>query len=359
MVNCQLRFNLEFAQVTPVFLAMNMQPQLPDNTTPLRTILELISYNREEYEKFDALQIDELFSQIKSNRVNWINVDGLYDTTIIEKIQSHFNLHALLIDDILNEQRPKYEEYDDYLFFTMKMLYSIKNGEIEYEQVSFVLGTNYLITFQEKEGDLFDGFRERIRLDQGKVRKQKADYLMYRLIDIIVDNYYNILDAIGDQIEEIEEGLHENHSEFIFPRIQKLKKELIYLRKALYPLRDAISALAKEKARFNDRGMNRYFADVYDHVVHLIDSLDTYKDLTSSLMDIHINTQNNQLNKVIKVLTIISTIFIPLTFVVGVYGMNFRYMPEIEWVYGYPFVWGIMILMTLIMLGYFRYKKWF
>lgn len=326
---------------------------------PPSVILELISYNREHYERADGVALEELLKKINPDRINWVNVDGLFDTTITEKLQAHFNLHALLIDDVLNDQRPKVEEYDDCLYFTLKMLYSINGENIEYEQISFVLGSHYLISFQEKEGDLFDFFRERIRLDQGRVRKKKADYLLYRLIDIIVDNYYNVLDAIGNQIEEIEENLSENQSEHTFQRIQKLKKELIFLRKAVYPLRDALSKLVKDKSDFIEEENLRYFDDVYDHVVHLLDSLDTYKDLTSSLMDIHINTQNNQLNKVIKVLTIISTIFIPLTFIVGVYGMNFRHFPELEWTFGYPLIWAIMLVLAIGMLVYFRFKKWF
>jgi magnesium transporter len=333
------------------------KPDLPGEPQP--TILELISYNRESYEKIDNAPLHALLEKISPDRVNWINIDGLRDPAITEKIQSHFNLHSLLIDDVLNDQRPKSENYDDCLYFTMKMLYSINGNQIEYEQISFVLGNHYLITFQQKEGDLFDAFRERIRLDQGRVRKKDADYLLYRLIDIIVDNYYTILDSIGDQIEEIEESLGESHSEHTFGKIQRLKKELIYLRKAVYPLRDGLSSLVKDHTEFIEEDNVRFFNDVYDHVVHLIDSLDTYKDLTSSLMDIHMNTLNNQLNKVIKVLTIISTIFIPLTFVVGVYGMNFKYMPEIDWPLGYLMVWILMLMMTGGMIGYFRYKKWF
>lgn len=325
-------------------------------------ILELIRYDESSHDKTENKSIEEILKQIQPGKVNWVNIDGLYNTDIIEKLQNHFNLHALLIDDVLDDQRPKFEEYDDYLFFTLKMLYSINGEHIEYEQISFVLGNNYLISFQQKEGDLFDNLRDRIRLDQGRVRKKKADYLLYRLIDIIVDNYYTVLEAIGDQIESIEEQIESEESQktdLAFYQIQKIKKELIYLRKAVYPLRDAISAMTKDRTTFIQEENIRYFDDVYDHVVHLIDSLDTYKDLTSSLMDIHINTQNNQLNKVIKVLTIISTIFIPLTFIVGVYGMNFRYMPELEWAMGYPTVWIIMILMSVGMLGYFRYKRWF
>ena len=194
---------------------------------------------------------------------------------------------------------------------------------------------------------------------QGRVRKRQADYLLYRLIDIIVDNYYIVLDKIGDLIEEIEETVYEQPSDSSFQKIQSLKKELIYLRKALYPLRDALSKLTRGESDFLREENSRFFADVYDHVIHLIDSLDTYKDLTSGLLDIHINAMNNKLNEVIRVLTVISTIFIPLTFIVGVYGMNFRHMPELEWEYGYYGVWGVMVLVVFAMLGFFRYKKWF
>jgi magnesium transporter len=286
-------------------------------------------------------------------------VDGLSDLSIFEALQSHFNLHTLLIEDIVDDQRPKAEEYDDYLFFTLKMLYRIEGGKIDYEQISFVLGKNYLLSFQEKEGDLFDGFRDRIRLDQGRVRKKKSDYLLYRLIDIIVDSYYNVLDHVGDQIEEIEEGIHSNTSPENFKKIQGLKKELIFLRRAVYPLRDAVGLLIKDENGFIEDGNEHFFTDVYDHLIHVTDTLDTYKDLVSGLMDLHMNTLNTRLNEVMKVLTVISTIFIPLTFIVGVYGMNFDFMPELKWKYGYFIVWGIMIVIVGFMLWFFKRKKWF
>ncbi|MFD1000962.1 magnesium/cobalt transporter CorA [Ohtaekwangia kribbensis] len=338
-----------------------MNPQkTPSTSTPADCeILELISYNRELYDKYTATSVDTVFTHIKKDRVNWINVDGLNNQDIIEKIQSHFCLHSLLIDDVLSDQRPKAEEFDDYLFFTLKMLYRIDGTAIDYEQISFVLGKDYLISFQEKEGDWFDGFRERIRLDQGRVRKKQADYLLYRLIDIIVDNYYNVLDRIGDLIDETEETVYQNPSTRTFTRIQNLKKELIFLRKALFPLRDALSKIVKGESDFVKEENLRFFSDVYEHVIHLTDSLDTYKDLVSSLTDIHINAMNTKMNEVMKVLTVISTIFIPLTFIVGVYGMNFKHMPELDWTWGYYGVWGIMIVMVVGMLAFFRYKKWF
>ncbi|MCD9018558.1 magnesium/cobalt transporter CorA [Parachryseolinea silvisoli] len=324
-----------------------------------REILELISYNRESHDKIDCMPVNELLQQLKPERVNWINVDGLNNQDVIEKIQSHFCLHSLLIDDVLSDQRPKAEEFDDYLFFTMKMLHRIDGTGIYYEQISFVLGKNFLVSFQEKEGDLFDGFRERIRLDLGRVRKRQADYLLYRLIDIIVENYYNVLDKVGDLVEDIEETVYEAPTNQTFHRIQKLKKELIFLRKALYPLRDALGKVIKDESEFVHEENLRFYSDVYDHVVHLIDSVDTYRDLTAGLMDAHINAMNTRMNEVMRVLTVISTIFMPLTFIVGVYGMNFHHMPELSWHWGYYGVWGVMAALVIVMLSFFRYKKWF
>jgi magnesium transporter len=314
---------------------------------------------------YQDLPITELIAHVKLNHVNWINLDGLHEKSIVQKLADHFCLHSLLVEDITSDHQPKAEEYDDFLFLTLKMLYRIDEGKIDYEQISFVLGKDYLLSFQEKEGDLFGLLRDRIRLDQGRVRKKKADYLLYRVVDIIVDNYYNVLDAIGEQIETIEDEIYKNSTETQFKNIQQLKKELIFLRKALYPLRDAMSKILKDESGFIDPVNLRYYADVYDHVVHLIDSLDTYKDLTSGLMDIYINTLNTRMNEVMKVLTVISTIFMPLTFIVGVYGMNFHTdkstwnMPELDSPYGYPIVMGFMLLIVIAMIRYFKFKKWF
>jgi magnesium transporter len=348
---------------------MARKKKLLVNDTPRpsesKVILELIQYNEKEYSKHEDLPILEMIANIKAEQINWVNLDGLHEKSIVQKIGDHFCLHSLLVEDITSDHQPKVEEYDDYLFFTLKMLYRIEDNQIDYEQISFVLGKDYLLSFQEKEGDLFGPLRDRIRLDQGRIRKKKADYLLYRLIDLIVDNYYSVLDAIGLQIETIEEEIYQNSTDQQFKKIQKLKKELIFLRKALYPLRDAMSKLIKDESGFIEESNIRYYADVYDHVVHIIDSLDTYKDLTSGLMDIYINTLNTRMNEVMKVLTVISTIFIPLTFIVGVYGMNFNTeksfwnMPELNWAYGYPAVMGFMLLMVVGMIGYFKHKKWF
>ena len=336
-----------------------MKKEAKKTETEPNIILELIQYDEKDFAGYVNLGIDELLVKQKPELVNWVNLDGLSDTTIINKIAEHYSLHSLLVEDISTDQQPKVEEYDDYLFFSLKMLYRIEKNVIDYEQISFVLGKNFLISFQEKEGDLFGALRDRIRLDQGRIRKQKADYLLYRLIDIIVDNYYVVLDSIGQQIEQIEDDIYKDSTGQEFRKIQRLKKELIYLRKALYPLRDAMSKLVKDDSGFIDSANIRFFSDVYSHVAHLIDSLDTYKDLTSGLMDIYINTLNTRMNEVMKVLTVISTIFIPLTFIVGVYGMNFDFMPELHWEWGYGYVWIGMLLIVIAMIRYFRYKKWF
>jgi len=337
--------------------AKHAQPHV-ERTPPPKVILELITYDREKFHKHVDLSVDELIAEIQPERVNWINLDGLHDSSIIEKLQQHFCLHTLLVDDILNDQRPKAEEYEDYLFVTLKMLYKIDGPTIDYEQISLVLGKGFLISFQEKEGDIFDSFRERIRLDQGRVRKKKEDYLLYRLIDIIVESYYNVLDTVGAQIDEIEDEIQRDVSENTFQKVQALKKELVYLHKALYPLREAMHKLAHDESTFIHEENYKYFSDINDHVVHMIDLLDTYRDLAASLTDFHMNRQNQKLNEVIRVLTIISTIFIPLTFIVGVYGMNFDNLPELHWKNGYYYVWALMLTIAGTMFGWFRYKKW-
>lgn len=322
-------------------------------------ILEMIQYNEQEYGMLADLPVEEMLKQLRPDCVNWINVDGLNDKSIVNSLGDHFNLHPLLIEDIISDHQPKAEEFDDYIFLTMKMLHSIKDGKIHYEQISFVLGKNYLISFQETPGDFFGPFRERIKQGAGRIRKSGPDYLLYRLVDIIVENYYTVFDEVGQQIEKVEEEIHKKPTTHEFLQIQQIKKELIYLRKALYPLRDALKKLVKDESGYIDADNTRYFDDVRDHMLHLMDSLDTYKDLTSSLLDIHINTMNTRLNEVMKVLTMFSTIFMPLTFIVGIYGMNFEHMPEIHTFWGYP---AVMIFMTITVFGmirYFKYKKWF
>jgi magnesium transporter len=327
---------------------------------PTKGILELISYNENSVTMHNDIPIEELLEKCDNRQISWINVDGLTDQDLIQKISKHFELHYLLVEDLLNtDHQPKADEFEDHLFFTLKMLYRIEGQSIDYEHISFVLGKNYLLSFQEKEGDIFDNLRNRIKQDSGIIRKRGADYLLYRLIDAIVDSYYSVLESIGRRVEEIEDNISSNATELDFIEIQKLRKEFIYLRKVVYPLREALNKVIKNEDGFIEERNEKYFSDVYDHVIHLIDSLDTYKDLTSTLMDLYMNTINYRMNEVMKLLTVITTIFIPLSFIAGVYGMNFHNMPELQTQNGYYIVLIAMGVIFIAMIGYFKYKKWF
>ncbi len=332
----------------------------PETRIPEKTIVELISYNEDSFLMEDNKPLIDLLSMCDLDRKNWINIDGLSDRKLIEQVAEKFDLHYLIIEDVMNvDHQPKTDELEDHLFLTMKMFYRFDEEKIDYEHISFVLGKNYLLSFQEKEGDIFSGIRTRIKQDTGIIRKRGTDYLLYRLVDTIVDSYYSVLEKIGEQVESIEENISKNPTVEDFRQIQKIRKEFIYLRRVVYPLREAINKIVKNENGFIDEKNEKYFADVYDHVIHLIDSLDTYKDLTSTMMDLYMNTINYKMNEVMKLLTIITTIFIPLSFIAGIYGMNFDNMPELRWDNGYFGVLTIMGVMFVLMIGYFRYKKWF
>jgi magnesium transporter len=332
----------------------------PDTRISENVIVELISYNNETVLMEENKPVEEILSRCDRNRKNWINVDGLSDRNLVAQVADKFDLHHLLIEDILNvDHQPKTDELEDHLFLTMKMFYRFDEEKIDYEHISFVLGKNYLLSFQEKEGDIFSGIRTRIKQDNGIIRKRGTDYLLYRLVDTIVDSYYSVLEKIGEQVEAIEENISKNPSVEDFQQIQKIRKEFIYLRRVVYPLREAINKIVKNESGFIDENNEKYFADVYDHIIHLIDSLDTYKDLTSTMMDLYMNTINYKMNEVMKLLTIITTIFIPLSFIAGIYGMNFSNMPELRSEYGYFVILGIMGVLFILMILYFRYKKWF
>ncbi len=326
-----------------------------------KSVIELISYNSHEIDDIFSDKAEDILKQIKPENINWLNIDGLHNTPLIEATGNFFNINPMTLEDILNpDQRPKIDDYDDYLYFTLKTLNSLKQNDIIYEQISFVLGKNFLISFQEKEGDLFEGLRHRLKNDpNSKARKRGSDYLFYRLIDTIVDSYYLILENLGDRIEILEDEVYVNPTHKTLKQIQALKKELIYLRKTVYPIREAISKVMKNEHHIIKKETVRFFTDVYDHSIHVIETLETYRDLTTGLMDMYMTSVSNKMNEVMKVLTVIATIFIPLTFIAGVYGMNFEYMPELSWRYGYAGVWAIMLLCLLGMIFYFKRKNWF
>lgn len=322
--------------------------------------ITIIDYNEEQYEEKEVESVEKCKKYKDKPSVTWINVDGIHQVEHIEKIGKSFDLHPLLLEDVVNtEHRPKMDHYKDYIFLVLKMFsYDIQEKEIKAEQVSLILGPNYVISFQERAGDVFDRVRERLRKGKGRIRKQGADYLAYTLIDTVVDEYFVIMENISEVIESLDEELVKEPTAITSQKIHKLKRELIFLRKSVWPLRDMISSLEREGSPLIKESTAVYLRDVYDHSIQAIDTVETFREMISGMLDTYLSSISNRMNEVMKILTIIATIFIPLTFIAGVYGMNFKYMPELEWRYGYFAILGIMLAVVIFMVFYFKKKKW-
>lgn len=322
--------------------------------------ITIIDYDEVRFLEKEAKKIEECFPFKEKPTVTWININGIHDVELIEKIGKHFNIHPLVLEDIVNTgQRPKMEDFEDYIFIVLKMLYyDEKDEEIKAEQISLILGPNFVISFQEKEGDIFDPLRERIRSGKGRIKKMGSDYLAYALIDAVVDNYFTILEKLGEEIEGMEEELVTNPTQETLQAIHNLKRDMIFLRKSVWPLREVVSSLERGESPLIHETTGIYLRDVYDHTIQVIDTIETLRDLLSGMLDIYLSSISNRMNEVMKVLTIIATIFIPLTLVVGIYGMNFAYMPELGWRWGYPLVLLLMVAIGISMLVYFRRKMW-
>lgn len=322
--------------------------------------LELFRYNKDMLEEKKLENPRQCFSEKDFKGVYWVNISGIHDIPIIESIGSVFNIHPLVQEDILNTfHRPKFEESEEYLFLVLKMLvYDPGAKDIISEQVSFVLGSNFLVTFQEQEGDVFNPVRERLRKALGRIRKMGPDFLLYTLMDAVVDNYFLVLEAIGEELEIQEDQLLLNPTPGVLQNVHKLKREMIFLRKAVWPLRELINGIQKTGSKLIKNNTQIYLRDIYDHTIQVIDTVETYRDMVSGLQDLYLSSVSNKMNEVMKVLTIIATIFIPLTFIAGVYGMNFKFMPELKWKIGYFLIWGIMVVIALVMVLYFKRKKW-
>jgi len=322
--------------------------------------IRYIDYDEREFREKEAAKIEECFPFKATPTVTWINIDGLHEVEIIEKLGKQFEFHPLVLEDILStEQRPKYEDFDKYIFVVLKMLYYNQELQaIESEQISILLGENFVITFQERIGDVFEPIRERIRNSKGRIRKMGPDYLAYALVDAIVDSYFAILENVGEKIESMEEDLVSDPTEKTLQQIHAMKREMILLRKAVWPLREVISGVQRSETSVIKESTGVYLRDVYDHTIQIIDTIESFRDMVSGMLDIYMSSISNNMNAVMKVLTIIATIFIPLTFVAGIYGMNFEHMPELKWEWSYAGVWVIMVVITVIMLTYFRRKKW-
>jgi magnesium transporter len=279
---------------------------------------------------------------------------------MLGKLGDCYGFHPLVLEDILNtDQRPKMEDYGEYVYIVLRSLeYNHQKDEIESDQISIILGQNFVFSFQEKEGDTFDPLRERIRTGKGRIKKMGADYLAYTLMDSIVDNYFIILEKQGERIELLEEQLVTSPTPETLQTIHDLKREMIFLRKAVWPLREVVGSLERGESSLVQASTRIYLRDLYDHIIQVIDNVETFRDMIAGILDIYLSSVSNRLNSVMKVLTIIATIFMPLTFLAGIYGMNFKYMPELEWRWGYPLIWAIMLGTGICMLVYFKKKKW-
>lgn len=326
--------------------------------TSERVKITLIEYNETEFFEREFYDLSECMSHTKPGMVKWLNIEGIHKTELIEAIGKQFELHPLTQEDIVHiDQRPKFEEYENYALGIMKM--TTYDGHIHAEQLSLVLSGETVISFQEPfGGDVFDVIRTRIRQAKGRVRKLGSDYLFYCLIDAVVDSYFTILEKIGDSVEEIEEEIMNHENKKSLTKLYELKRELIYLRKQVWPMRDMINNMIRSESDFITDNTHIFLRDLLDHSTRIIDTVETYRDLLSGIMDVYLSNASNRMNEIMKFLTIISSIFIPVTFVVGVYGMNFDYMPELKSPYGYATTWGVMIAIMIGQLIFFKRKKW-
>ena len=325
---------------------------------PEPTKLSLYRFDQQSFEAFRGINA---LSEIDPDKVNWINISGFTDTDTIAVIGEKFGLHPLLLEDILNsEHMPTVEDLDNCLFITLKIL-ELKNGsdELDIHHASFVIGKHYLLSFAEMENQIFQPVIERLENDKGKARVKKADYLAYLLIDRIVDNYYLVLDRLEDNMDAIESQLLKDPSQRLAGEIMMQKKLLIMLRKSVNPFRDEVRKITREESKFVTKDTLKYLNDVYDHLNQIIQTIDNFREMISDMMDLLMANNANRMNSIMTTLTLITSIFIPLTFIVGIYGMNFRYFPEVEWKYGYPIVMSLMLLIGLGMYVYMRHKKWF
>jgi magnesium transporter len=323
--------------------------------------ISVIEYRDDFFHEEVISSLDSCIALKGSGSVKWINIEGIHQTDTLEKLGQCYGFHPLVLEDIMaTDQRPKLEDFGDYLFIVLKMIsYNGRNGGLEIEQVSLILGKNYLISFQEgKEGDVFNPLRERIRTGKGRVRSMGADYLAYTLMDSIVDNYYLAIDRLGDEIEAVEERLVNYPAPETLRKIHKLRKDMIYLRKSVWPLREVVSGLDRLESPLFAKSTAIYLKDVYDHTIRVIETIETYRDMLAVILDVYLSSINNRLNAVMKVLTVIATIFMPLTFIAGVYGMNFKYIPGLEWEWSFPVFILSMVMISGGMLLLFRRKKW-
>ncbi len=321
---------------------------------------EIFDFNADDYRERQGKGIPELKEFENKATVTWLNIIGVEDKKLLQHIGERFQIHPVVLEDIQNTvQRPKIEDYGSFLFFTLRMMrWSEDESEIISEQLSIIVGKGFVISFQEQPGDVFESIRTRIREGKGRVRRQSADYLGYALLDMVIDTYFLIMERLEDIMEDIEEGIVDGEGHKVMEKLRMVRKKFISIRRAVWPLREVMNQIQKQDLQLIESSTRIYFKDLYDHVLRIIDTLELMKETSSALADSYQTELSNDMNSVMKVLTIIATIFIPLTFIAGIYGMNFEHMPELAVPWAYPAVLGAMGGVAIIMLIYFKYKKW-
>ena len=317
-------------------------------------------YDAANFQEKEIKRIEDCLSFQDKTNVTWIRIQGLEEIEIFQKMDTHMGIHPLVLEDILNTgQRPKMEDFEDYIFIVLKLLYyNQQASEMTANQASIILGQNYIISFEEKEEAAFNTIRDRIKNDKGRVRKLGADYLAYCLLDSIVDNYFVVLENLGGNIERLEEDLMLDVPKELTKEVHYLKREVIFLRKLVWPLREVINNLQRDDSKLVKKNTMFFLRDLYDHTIQVIDTIESYRDILSGVHEIDLSNTNKKLNEVLKVLTSMSTIFIPITFIASVYGMNFKHMPELDWPGGYYIALGIMGMLSFTMFIHFKRKKW-
>jgi len=341
---------------------IGLSPGTPIHTGEQRveqTAISLIDYNEAQAHE-RALSPKECARYRNPGTVSWINVDGLHEVPVLEEIAECFSLHALVLEDILDtNQRPKLEDYGEYLYIVLKMLtYDQEARRLGVEQISFVVGQGYVLSFQEAGGDVLDPVRQRIRTGKGKIRRMGSDYLVYALLDAIVDSHFVVLEELGELVEDLEDELVAAPGTGMLQTVHELKRDMVHIRRSVWPLREVVGALERGDCELVTDETRVFVRDLYDHTVQVIETVESLRDVLSGMLDIYLSSISNRMNEVMKVLTIIGTIFMPLTFIVGLYGMNFKQMPELDKPWGYPMVWGVCLVSTGLMVWFFRRRKW-
>ncbi|MDI1230913.1 MAG: magnesium/cobalt transporter CorA [Methylobacter sp.] len=321
--------------------------------------ITVIDYNKSTLTQRTIKSIAELLPYKTTDTITWVIIDGLKDVSIIDAIGQHFDIHVLVLEDILNtHQRPKFEEFDDYLYIVIKAIALADEFNVEYEQVSLLLLNKFVFTFKEKPDALFDPIFNRLNNDKGHLRNLGTDYLTYIIMDTIVDEYFALQDTFDELIENVEDELLSNPSAQTLNTIQKIKRELIFLRRSVSPMRELLASIQRSESPLLNDKTKRYFGDVYDHVIRVTEAMESYRDLIAGMLDIYLSSVSNKMNETMKILTVFASIFIPLTFIAGVYGMNFEYMPELKWRWGYPALWAVFIGVSVFLLRFFKKKNW-